>query len=49
MIQLFHRSHATKAESGLISDWIGNNADDLRHHLLVVVDFSLHFCLRKEQ
>jgi len=35
------------------SDWIGNNTDDLRcsdwpkgRHPLVVVDFSLHFCLR---
>ena len=43
-------------ESGLFSDWIGNNADDLRcsdwpkhYHPLVVVDFSLHFCLRNDQ
>ena len=42
-----------KPESGLFSDWIGNNTDDLRcsdwpkrRHPLVVVDFSLHFCLR---
>ena len=45
-----------KPESGLFSDWIGNNMDDLRcsdwpkcRHPLVVVDFSLHFCLRNEQ
>ena len=45
-----------KTESGLFSDWIGNNADDLRcsdwpkhYHPLVVVDFSLHFCLRNDQ
>ena len=56
MIQSFHRSHAKKPESGLFSDWIGNNTDDLRcsdwpkcRHPLVVVDFSLHFCLRNEQ
>ena len=29
MIQSFHRSHPKKAESGLVSDWIGNNTDDL--------------------
>ena len=53
MIHFFHRSHAKKPESGLFSDWIGNNTDDLRYsdwpkrrHPLVVVDFSLHFCLR---
>ena len=47
MIHFFHRSHAKKPESGLFSDWIGNNTDDLpkRRHPLVVVDFSLHFCL----
>ena len=59
MIHFFHRSHAKKkkkTESGLFSDWIGNNADDLRcsdwpkhYHPLVVVDFSLHFCLRNDQ
>ena len=45
-----------KPESGLFPDWIGNNTDDLpysdwpkRRHPLVVVDFSLHFCLRNEQ
>ena len=50
MIQSSHRSHAKKPESGLFSDWIGNNTDDLRcsdwpkrRHPLVVVDFSLHF------
>ena len=53
MIHIFHRSHAKKPENGLFSDWIGNNSDDLccsdwpkRRHPLVVVDFSLHFCLR---
>ena len=37
-------------------DWVGNNTDDLRccdwpkcRHPLVVVNFSLHFCLRNEQ
>ena len=56
MIHFFHRSHAKKPESGLFSDWIGYNTDDLccsdwpkRRHPLVVVDFSLHFCLRNEQ
>ena len=55
MIHFFHRSHAKKPESGLFSDWIGNNTDDLRcsdwsnrRHPLVV-DFSLHSCLRNEQ
>ena len=49
----FDGSHVKKPESGLFSDWIGNNTDDLRcsdwakcGHLLVVVDFSLHFCLQ---
>ena len=53
MIHFFHRSHAKNPESGLSSDWIGNNSDDLRcsdwpkrRHPLVVVDFSLHFSLR---
>ena len=53
MINFFRRSQAKKPESGLLSDWIGNNTDDLRYsdwpkrrHPLVVVDFSLHFCLR---
>ena len=55
MIHFFHRSHAKKPESGLFSDWIGNNSDDLGcsdwpkcRHPSVVVDFSLHFCLRNE-
>ena len=55
MIHFFHRSHAKKPESGLFSDWIGNNTDDLRRsdwpkcrHPLVV-DFTLHFRLRNEQ
>ena len=30
MIHFFHRSHAKKPETGLFSDWIGNNTDDLR-------------------
>ena len=53
MIHFFHRSHAKKPQSGLFSDWIGNNTDDLHYsdwpkhrHPLVVVYFSLHFCLR---
>ena len=29
MQSLDHRSHAKKPESGLFSDWIGNNMDDL--------------------
>ena len=56
MIHFFVRSHVKKPEYGLFSDWIGNNTDDLRcsnwpkcRHPLVVVDFSLHFCLRHEQ
>ena len=56
MIHFFYRSNAKKPESGLFSDCIGNNTDDLRcsdwpkcHHPLVVADFSLHFCLRNEQ
>ena len=56
MIHFFVGSHVKKPESGLFSDWIGNNTDDLRCsnwpkccHPLVVVDFSLHFCLRHEQ
>ena len=53
MIHFFHRSHAKKPESGLFSDWIGNNMDDLRcsdwqkrwHPLVVVLRgafFSSH-------
>ena len=56
MIHFFVGSHVKKPESGLFSDWIGNNTDDLRcsnwpkcRHPLVVVDFSQHFCLRNEQ
>ena len=56
MIHFFYRSHAKKPESGLFSDWIGNNTDDVRcsdwpkrRHPLVVFDNSLHFCLRNEQ
>jgi len=56
MTHFFHRSHAKKPESGLFSDWIGNNTDDLRYsdwpkrrHPLVVVDFSLYFCLRMNE
>ena len=53
MIHLFVGSHVKKPESGLFSDWIGNNTNDLRRfdwpkcsHPLVVIDFSLDFCLR---
>ena len=53
MIHFFVGSHVKKPESGLFSDWI---TDDLRcshwpkcRHPLVVVDFSMHFCLRNEQ
>ena len=56
MIHVFVGSHVKNPESGLFSDWIGNNTDDLRcsdwpkcRHPLVVVDFNLHFCLRNEQ
>ena len=56
MIHFFVGSHVKKPQSGLFSDWIGNNTNDLRRsdwpkcrHPLVVVDFSLHFCLRNEQ
>ena len=49
MIHFFVGSHVKKPESGLFSDWIGNNTDDLRcsnwpkcRHPLVVFDFSLH-------
>ena len=52
MIHFFYRSRAKKPESGLFSDWIGNNTYDLRcsdwprcRCPLVVVDFNLHFCL----
>ena len=55
MIHFFVGSHVKRPESGLFSDWIGNNTDDLRssdwpkcRHPLVV-DFSLQFCLRDEQ
>ena len=48
MIHLFVGSRVKKPESGLFSDWIGNNTNDLRRfdwpkclHPLVVVDFSL--------
>ena len=54
MIHFFDGSHVKMPDSGLFSDWIGNNANDLRrfdwpkcsHPLVVVIDFSLHFCLR---
>ena len=56
MIHFFVRSNVKKPESGLFSDWIGNNTDDLRYsnwpkcrYPLVVVDFSVHFCLHNEQ
>ena len=55
MIQSFLRTHVKKPESELFSDLIGNNTDDLRcsdwpkrRHPLVVVDFSLHLCLRNK-
>ena len=55
MIHFFRRSQAEKPESGLLSDWIGNNTDDLRYsdwpkrrHPLIVVDFSLYFCFRTD-
>ena len=56
MIHFFRRSQAEKPESGLLSDWIGNNTDDLRYsdwpkrrHPLIVVDFSLYFCFRTDE
>ena len=56
MIHFFRRSQAKKPESGLLSDWIGNNTDDLRYsdwpkrrHPLIVVDFSLYFCFRTDE
>ena len=56
MIHFSVGSHVKKPESGLFSDWTRNNTDDLRcsnwpkcRHPLVVVDFSLHFCLCHEQ
>ena len=55
MIQSFHRSRAKKPESGLFTDWIENNTDDFCssdwpkwRYPLVVVDFSLHFCLHNK-
>ena len=55
MIHFFVGLHVKKPESGLFSDWIRNNTDNLRcsdwpkcRHPLVVVDFSLHFCLRND-
>ena len=55
MIQFFYKLHAKKPGYGILSDWIGNNTDDLRcsdrpkcRHPLVVVYFSLHFFLHKE-
>ena len=48
MIHFFVGSHVKKPESGLFSDLIENNMDDVRcfdwpncQHPLVVVDFSL--------
>ena len=56
MIHFFVGLHVKKLEFGLFSDWIGNNTDDLRcsnwpkcRHPLVVVDFSVLFCLRNKQ
>ena len=56
MVLFFYGSHAKKPESRLFCDWIENNTDDLHcsswpkcRHPLVVIDFSLHFCLRNKQ
>ena len=56
MIHFFVGSHVRSQNLDFFSDWTGNNKDDLRcsdwpkcRHPLVVVDFSLHFCLRNEQ
>ena len=48
MIHFFVGSHVKKPESGLFSDWIGNNTDDLRcsnwpkcrHPLISVCSFA---------
>ena len=53
MIHFFHRSHAKKPESGLFSDWIGNNTDDLRcsnwpkrrHPLLLLISVCIFACV----
>ena len=57
MLHFFVGSHVKIPESALFSVCIENNTNDLRcsdwpkcrHLLVVVVDFSLHFCLRNEQ
>ena len=57
MIHFFVGSHVKKPESGLFSDWIRKTIwmicavpiGQKCRHLLVVVDFSLHFCLRNEE
>ena len=55
MIHFFVGSHVKKPESGLFSDWIGNNMDDLHcsdwpkcRLPLVAVDFSLHCVMSSE-
>ena len=54
MIHLFVGSHVKKPESGLFSDWIGNNTNDLRRSdwpkcrpPLVVVGSALFNICRK--
>ena len=49
MIHFFDGSHVKMPDSGLFSDWIGNNANDLRRfdwpkcrHPLVVVKVAEH-------
>ena len=56
MIHFFVRSHVKKPESGLFSDWITNNTDDLScsdwpkcRYPLVVVDFSLLACVMSSE
>ena len=44
MVHFFHRSHAKKPESGLFSDWIGNNSDDLRCFQLAKTPPSVSCC-----
>ena len=48
MIHFFVGSHVKKPESELFSDLCCSNWPKCSHPL-VVVDFSLHFCLRNEQ
>ena len=53
MIHFFHKSHAKKPESGLFSDWIGNNTDDLRcfdwpkcRHPLLLISVCIFFAYK---